>query len=130
MKHGAVVTRVLLLLGDRDITISAFNLTTIISFTQSTMIVINKHWLATLFVLYMVFLLSLHTLVVPHVSLWATESLERFLVDTNHPSLSLPKQESVSPLSYGTADQPFAQTMAEFKFHLLKHNQAQDPHKS
>jgi hypothetical protein len=130
MKHSAVVTRVLLLLGDRDIIISAFNLTTIISFTQSTMIVINKHWIATLFVLHMVFLLSLHTLVVPHVSLRATESSERLLVDTNHPSLSLPKQESASPLSYGTADQPFAQTMAEFKFHLLKHGQAQDPHKS
>ena len=51
-------------------------------------------------------------------------------MDMNHPDLRSPKLEPAGPahrmLSYGTTDQPFAQTMAEFKFHLLKHTQAQE----
>jgi len=94
------------------------------------MIVMSKHWLGILFMLQTVFLLSLHT--ISNISLRATESLEG-LVDINHPDPMSPKPEPAGlahrKLSYGTTDQPFAQTMAEFKFHLLKHAKAQEENK-
>lgn len=50
-------------------------------------------------------------------------------MDKNHFLLSSPKEHRRRMLSYGTTEQPFAQTMAEFKSHLLRHVQAQEEDK-
>jgi hypothetical protein len=95
------------------------------------MLVINTNWLAILFMLQAVFLLSLYT--ISNIALHPGDSLKG-LLDMNHPDLRSSRVlEPASPahrrLSYGTTDQPFAQTMVEFKFHLLKHSQAQEEEK-